>query len=507
MAHESILIVDDNAANLKLARVLLTNAGYDVRCAENGEQALETLQSSKPALILMDIQMPGMDGLELTRRLRANPETAHTLIVALTAYATKADEEKAREAGCDGYITKPINTREFVQHIREYLGGQSAPGGQTGKPSGDPNDLLRELRNSFIADGEESSARIADTDPMRFDVAALCRIVHHWAGIGGTLGFPEVTAHAHELETLLHEQPVAWQHRAAAGFTAMRRLFKDALSAESQVTGASGLFAELVGKQIAILGFDAQEAERVRGAFDQVGAVTRDLGALAGGLGSDALLPHDLIVLNACTQAGVGCWDSVQAQPVFEKPLLIVSSRSALLDSRLAFAERAVDFVLTPWDAEELLFRAQRAIHDRHAPRAAAPPPRMQKRSVLIADDDPVIHSLLIPMLNKLGVDCYSAHDGREALDVIRNLGPDAVILDIGMPRVSGLSVLTEIRKTQQNHTLPILMLTARQQRSDVNMALGFGASDYITKPFDPEDVVVRITRLLSGYQGAGPQA
>lgn len=121
MAGEPILIVDDNPVNLKLTRVLLAQEGYDVKTAGDAEIALELLQTFKPKLILMDIQLPGMDGLELTRRLKAAPETRTIKIVALTAFAMKGDEEKAMAAGCDGYITKPIDTKALPQLVADLL--------------------------------------------------------------------------------------------------------------------------------------------------------------------------------------------------------------------------------------------------------------------------------------------------------------------------------------------------------------------------------------------------
>ena len=121
MTGEPILVVDDNLANLKLARVALTADGFEVRTAVSAEDALDVLATWRPRLILMDLQMPGMDGLELTRRLKADPATSEIVIVALTAYAMKGDEEKARAAGCSGYIAKPIDTRAIGATIREHL--------------------------------------------------------------------------------------------------------------------------------------------------------------------------------------------------------------------------------------------------------------------------------------------------------------------------------------------------------------------------------------------------
>jgi CheY-like chemotaxis protein len=122
MAHERILIVDDNPANLKLIGVLLRAEDYEVRVASDAEEAMATLEEFRPRLILMDLQLPGMDGLTLTRRLKSDPRTHDILIVALTAFAMKGDDQKALNAGCDGYITKPIDTRRLPSEIAALLG-------------------------------------------------------------------------------------------------------------------------------------------------------------------------------------------------------------------------------------------------------------------------------------------------------------------------------------------------------------------------------------------------
>src|SRR5918994_3298603 len=111
MAGESILIVDDNPVNMKLIRILLMGEGYNVRTAADANEALAVLKDFTPALILMDIQLPGIDGLELTRRLKSDPATGAIKIVGLTAYAMKGDQERIIAAGCDGDLPKPIETR------------------------------------------------------------------------------------------------------------------------------------------------------------------------------------------------------------------------------------------------------------------------------------------------------------------------------------------------------------------------------------------------------------
>lgn len=121
MAEQTILIVDDNPVNLKLIRILLTGEGYDMHTANDAEEAIPLLRELRPRVILMDIQLPGMDGLALTRRLKADPTTRDIMIIGLTAYAMKGDEEKMLAASCDGYIAKPIDTRTLPGVIQRYL--------------------------------------------------------------------------------------------------------------------------------------------------------------------------------------------------------------------------------------------------------------------------------------------------------------------------------------------------------------------------------------------------
>jgi CheY-like chemotaxis protein len=121
MALEPILIVDDNPQNLKLAKVILAAEGYEVKTAIDAEDALRILESFRPRLILMDLQLPRMDGLELTRRLKADPARREVIIIALTAYAMKGDDEKAFAAGCDGYISKPIDIDALPRVVAEHL--------------------------------------------------------------------------------------------------------------------------------------------------------------------------------------------------------------------------------------------------------------------------------------------------------------------------------------------------------------------------------------------------
>lgn len=116
-----ILVVEDQADNRQILRDLLGNAGFDLIEAENGEEALAVLAKKRPDLVLMDIQLPIMDGYEATRRIRANPELKGLPIIAVTSYALTGDEAKALEAGCNAYVTKPYSPRALLAKVREYL--------------------------------------------------------------------------------------------------------------------------------------------------------------------------------------------------------------------------------------------------------------------------------------------------------------------------------------------------------------------------------------------------
>ena len=124
MGH--VLIVDDNPINLKLASEILHAGGYTVDRAVDAEQAQVLLAALSPDLILMDIGLPGMDGLGLTRIIKADVRLRHVPVVAFTAFAMRGDDRKAADAGCDGYITKPIDTRRFVEQVSAILAAARA---------------------------------------------------------------------------------------------------------------------------------------------------------------------------------------------------------------------------------------------------------------------------------------------------------------------------------------------------------------------------------------------
>src|SRR5580698_3002766 len=164
MANETILVVDDAPVSLKLTDILLRKEGYKVHATTDAEQALSLLLSVHPDMMLVDIQLPGMNGLELTKRVKQDSRTRDIVVVALTACAMKGDDDRAFKAGCDGYITKPIETLTLANKVREYmqLRTSSRSGGEEPKieePRGFPGGItlspteLESVRRRFLEEG------------------------------------------------------------------------------------------------------------------------------------------------------------------------------------------------------------------------------------------------------------------------------------------------------------------------------------------------------------------
>ena len=119
---KTVLIVEDNELNMKLFRDLLEAHGYQTSGTSNGVEALDLVRKLRPDLVLMDIQLPQVSGLEVTRWIKDDPELRMIPVVAVTAFAMKGDEERIREGGCEAYLSKPISVGKFIETIRHFLG-------------------------------------------------------------------------------------------------------------------------------------------------------------------------------------------------------------------------------------------------------------------------------------------------------------------------------------------------------------------------------------------------
>lgn len=226
MHAHTVLVVEDSPLNARLFRTLLSRAGLLVTVAVDAETALDTLDRLTPDVILMDMQLPGMSGDELTRRLKADPARRGILIIAVTANNSSADRQIMIESGCDGFISKPIVPADFVAAVMTFIpeGEPALPASVSKGECAEEEQFLR-LKRKFLSEGVVESQ-----DLLGGDAKLVGCILHRWIGCGGSAGILEISERAQTIRDLIC--------RRAADLTALtveaeavKRLFSDALAA------------------------------------------------------------------------------------------------------------------------------------------------------------------------------------------------------------------------------------------------------------------------------------
>jgi CheY-like chemotaxis protein len=512
MAGETIVVVDDAPVNLRLAAAVLRSEGYKVHLASSAEEALMILRSMVPHLLLVDIQLPGMNGLELTRRLRQDPRTREMMIVALTASVMASAQQQAFEAGCDGFIGKPIDTRSLGGRLRAFLDGGPGASPDSDTEQGTlPTGLsfsgpeMEALRRSFLTDGSRQVRRLLEFVNARLDIAEATRMFHQWVGSAGALGYMELAGKARAAETLL----------MSPGWT--KSDFRDALISLAYAFASpreaadtpipDSIMQELARKRVALIAFADEEAERLCGAFERVRALPR---LFSGDEPPESapILECGVIMVHV-RPATVGIpW--LRSGFPLPRPLVLVGGREDLLALPLDVQARACEFLIDGWQPEEVIMRLSFALArgtpppaaDANAGAGAAPVTAQPQRrglagkpEIVIADDDTHVLAVVRSALQSLGMECRSAASGPEALSMIRELCPQAAVLDVNMPGMDGFEVLAAIR--QEALPLKVIMLTARQHERDVLRGFELGADDYVVKPFNPMELAARLKRFL----------
>jgi DNA-binding response OmpR family regulator len=501
MPGEPILIVDDTPVNLKLTRILLVNEGYKVMTAASGEEALELLRSYHPQLILADIQLPGIDGLELTRRIKKNEETRDIAVVALTAFAMKGDEQKAVEAGCDGYITKPIDTRSLGARIREHLNRRAEAQGASPAPQpatpGDAASLpaaeMLTLRRKFLTEGQEAARQMLLDLDGQFNANEAAKKIHNWIGTGGLLGYSAISRLAREVEAVLLVRPLE-NDQLRDSLTNLALAFNSPREARDAPLSESIVHA-LSGKRVALVGLPPSDAQRMCVALERTNSVPVFFEATEPP-NSKAVLECHLAVVNVRPEMGPTPW--LEPGTVYLLPLVFVGNRDHLLSLDQSVQALACEFLMDSWQPEEALVRLSLALSQQRANVPQKPPTQMstaERTRVVVADDDPTVLALVRTALANFGMECYTAVDGPSALETIRRYRPQAAVLDVNMPGMDGYEVLSAVRS--EEIPVRVLLLTARQQESDVIRGFTLGADDYVVKPFSPMELVARMKRLL----------
>jgi two-component system, cell cycle response regulator DivK len=500
MAGESILIVDDTPVNLKLTRILLVNEGYKVMTAASAEEALELLKSYRPSLILADIQLPGIDGLELTRRIKQAEATRDITVVALTAFAMKGDEQRAVDAGCDGYITKPIDTRTLGARIRGHLdrrseAANSKAASNEATESVIPAAQMLALRRQFLAEGQERARQLLINLDGNFDAADTGKAVHNWIGTGGLLGYTAISRQARETEAILLEKPLE-NDQLREALTNLALAFNSPREAREEPI-SEAITQSLEGKRVALVALPTSDSLRMCVALERTSGIPVFF-EITEPARSQALLDCDLVVVHVRPETLGSRWlEGTNIPP--NLPVIFMGSRDHLLSLDPAVQGLACEFLMDPWQPDEALVRLSLALSKE---RTAAPPVKLSsaaptgKIHVAVADDDPTVLALVRTALENFGMECHVASDGPTALETVRNLRPHAAVLDVNMPDMDGYEVLAAIRK--DGIPTKVLLLTARQQEGDVLRGFTLGADDYVVKPFSPMELVARLKRLLS---------
>ena len=510
MSDESILVVDDVPVNLKLTDILLRREGFKVHTTPDAEQALALLRGFHPDLMLVDIELPGMDGYSLTRLVKENPTTKDIVVIALSARASSGDDQKAYAAGCDGYITKPIDGATLVSSIRGHLNRNpvSPENGEPGRPaapvieSGAEEDDIETLRRRFLEEGALQSRQMLESLNKNFEVQKSARLLHMWVGGAGILGYMAISNLARRGEDVLAGSPPD-QKALREVLSDLVLAFQDPLESAPQPIPVS-VTQVLASQPIGLVGFRADEMERVCAALEHVGARPR-LFRPSEPLDSGSVRDCRAILIAVSGETVSTPWLAADSTLPAEQPLVLAGKRDQIMGLDVAVQSRASEFLIDGWQPEEVLLRLSFVLTRTNRGNAGAARADAGREAevhavtatpeVVIADDDPVIRSAVRLALQDYGMNCHIAENGTAALQMIRQQRPHAAVLDVNMPGMDGYLVLAAVR--EEKLPVRVVLLTARKHENDISRGFNLGADDYLVKPFNPVELVARLKRLL----------
>ena len=488
MAGETILIVEDAPDSLRFAASVLRNEGYKVQIASTAEQALSTLRFLQPQLILVDFMLPGMSGLELTTRVKQDPRLQKTIVVALTGCALPDDESKARQAGCDGYLIKPIDARTLSARIREFLTSGTIPAADAGRAETAstnafvlPEEELAELQESFLKSGKPLSRQLLDSLDAQFDESRAQRTVHQWIGTAGLLNFPNVAYRARDVEQFLRTPP--WTASRLRGpLTNLARSFYQP-DADPQASSQATIRA-LEGKRIALIGVSSDEADRMCTAMEHVGAKARLFEGDESPFAETVGFCH-LAVVHVRPENRSSRWLHGETPGLPILPTLYLGAPEDLIALLPEVQERACGLVTEGSLPYEILLRFRLAISQSQPIRQVS---AGGSGELVLADSDESCGAPVQKLLQAHGIACRVATTGVEAIVLVQHLQPKVTVVD-------SLEVLAAIR-TQSSPVRP-LYLTSRPPEDEILRAFSLGAEDYLERPFSPVELVARVKRLM----------
>jgi CheY-like chemotaxis protein/HPt (histidine-containing phosphotransfer) domain-containing protein len=499
MAGETILVVEDVPENLKFTASALRGAGYRVSIASTAEQALSALRTLRPQLILVDFVLPGMNGLELTARVKQDTRLHNTVVVALTACAMPGDEAKARQAGCDGYLTKPIESQALIARVRGYLDYGDAPGAYAAPAAsapqapanqgviGLPEDELAELRESFLKGGKGLSRQFLVSVDGHLDQTKAARTVHQWIGTAGLLGFPNIAHWAHEVETVLRT-PHCTPARLRGPLANLAHSFHDPSGAVAE-SDSQAMLRALNGKRVALIGLDGDAADLICGALEQVGAKARLFDADQSPYAEAVGICH--LVLVHVRPANMVCrWLAANAPGLPALPTIFFGAPEDMLSLNPKVQARASGLMMDGCLRNEALMRLRLAVTQTSSSEARVA--AADAGELVVAASDESSRALLQAKLKEHGLRCRLAANGPETILLLRHLRPPVAVVDVHM---DGFEALAAIRA----EAMPVrtIFLTPQSHEDEILLGFSLGAEDYVLQPFSPLELVARLKRLL----------
>jgi len=412
---KTVLVIEDDHLNMKLMRSLLGLGGYQVLEAGEAETGLQKATEYHPDLILMDVQLPGLDGLSATRQLKADPDLAGIPVIALTGLAMDGDREKAMGAGCQDYISKPIDTRRFLEQIGSLL---ITPAPEQKSVPEAPPSVQRPYSRILVVDDDPMNVKLV-TALLKKDGYEI------FTAGNGVEALDEVRQQQPDLILMDVMMPIM------DGYQATRELKDDPLTAGIPIIMITAL----------------------NGTEDKVHGLR---------CGADEFL----------------------TKPVNSAELL------ARTKSMLRLKQYQDQLLLRT--------RSEKAFNNQPDPAATVGTGLSARPKVLLVEDSEKDVRLLSGQIKDQGYDVHVAHDGEEALQKIMSSAIDLVLLDIFLPGMDGFEVCQHLKAQADTRDIQVVLITCLKDLEGKVKGMELGADDYLVKPIDSRELAARVKALLA---------
>lgn len=436
-----LLLVEDNEVNRDMLSRRLLRKGYEVAIAVNGSDGVAKAHSERPQLVIMDIDLPVIDGYEATRQIKANPQTQHLPIIALTAHAMQSDRDQALEAGCDEFETKPVDLPQLLDKIERLLASAQPP--QPADVSDPLQDgriqraLLSHLRhelctpmNAIIGYSEMLLDQLQDerNDSLSGDLKKIYTCGTQLLSLANVILDPT-------------QLGVSQTHHDINTFGATIRL--EMLTPLSTVIGYCEMLLEEAPTEV------VPDLDRIYKAAQRLLSMVND-------------------IVNLSRQQ----LQAIDAKDTDTVDLLLDSSAAVHLFKQAKNTIRVLDYN----HAEE---------------------PGLQGGHILVIDDNETNRDLLSRQLEHQGYTVAVAATGAVALNMLQYTHYDLILLDLVMPEMNGFEVLNQLKRSETLYPIPVIMISSLDEIDSVVRCIEMGAEDYLTKPFKPVLLRAKITDCL----------